>query len=63
MSYENLPNSSHFSAERTGPEESVEMGKRGSAQLADSRDQSGPHGFPAIEEEGPEYLMLIGSEN
>ena len=53
FSYENLPNSSHFSAERTGPEESVEMGKRGSAQLADSRDQSGPHGFPAIEEEGP----------
>ena len=63
LSYENLPNSSHFSAERTGPEESVEMGKRGSAQLADSRDQSGLHGFPAIEEEGPEYLMLIGSGN
>ena len=62
LSYENLPRSStsHFSLERTDPEEYVEMGK-GSVELAYSRDQSGLHGFPAIEEEGPEYLMLIGS--
>ena len=64
LSYENLPrrSTSHFSVERTDPEEYVEMSK-GSVQLAYSRDQSGLHGFPAIEEEGPEYLMLIGSEN
>ena len=64
LSYENLPRSStsHFSVERTDPEEYVEMSK-GSVQLAYSRDQSGLLGFPAIEEEGPEYLMLIGSEN
>ena len=64
LSYENLPSSStsHFSVERTDPKEYVEM-SRGSVQLAYSRDQSGLHGFPAIEEEGPEYLMLIGSEN
>ena len=64
LSYENLPSSStsHFSVERTDPKEYVEMSK-GSVQLAYSRDQSGLHGFPAIEEEGPEYLMLIGSEN
>ena len=68
LSYENLPgsNTSHFSAERTNPEEYVEMGKRRSVQLADSRGQPGLHGFPCIadiEEEGPEYLMLIGSGN
>ena len=65
LSSENLPGSStsHFSAEITDLEEYVEMGKRRSVELADSRDQSGLHGFPAIEEEDPEYLMLIGSEN
>ena len=64
LSYENLPRSStsHFSVERTDPEEYVEMGKR-SVQLVYSRDQSGLHGFPDIEEEGPEYLMRIGSGN
>ena len=47
LSYENLPGSrtSHFSAERTNPEEYVEMGKRRSVQLADSRGQPGLHGF------------------
>ena len=51
LSYENLPRSStsHFSVERTDPEEYVEMGKRESVQLAYSRDQSGLHGFPDIE--------------
>ena len=45
---ENLPGSrtSHFSAERTDPEDYVEMGKRRSVQLADSRGQPGLHGFP-----------------
>ena len=63
LSYENLPRSStsHFSVERTDPEEYVEMGKRRSVQLAYSRDQSGLHGFPDIEEDGPENLILIGS--
>ena len=48
LSYENLPgsNTSHFSAERTNPVEYVEMGKRRSVQLADSRGQPGLHGFP-----------------
>ena len=48
LSYENLPGSrtSYFSAERTNPEEYVEMGKRRSMQLADSRGQPGLHGFP-----------------
>ena len=52
LSHENLPGSStsHFSVERTDPEEYVEMGKR-SVQLAYSRHQSGLHGFPDIEEE------------
>ena len=65
LSYENLPRSStsHFSVERTDPEEYVEMGKRSAVQLAYSRHQSGLHGFPDIEEEGPEYLMIIGSGN
>ena len=64
LSYKNLTRSSksHFSVERTDPEEYVEMGK-GSVQLAYIRDQSGLHGFPDIEEEGPEYLMRIGSGN
>ena len=49
-SYENLPGSStsHFSAERTDPVEYVEMGKRRSVQLADSRVQPGLHGFPGL---------------
>ena len=40
LSYENLPcsSTSHFSVERTDPEEYVEMGKRRSVQLAYSRD-------------------------
>ena len=56
LSYEKLPrgSTSHFSVERTDPGEYVEMGKRRSVQLAYSRDQSGLHGFPDIEEEGPE---------
>ena len=64
LSYENLPPSStsHFSVERTDPEEYVEMGKR-SVQLVYTRDQSGLHGFPDIEEEGSEHLMRIGSGN
>ena len=65
LSYETLSRSStsHFSLERTDPEEYVEMGKRSAVQLACSRHQSGLHGFPDIEEEGPEYLMIIGSGN
>ena len=48
LPYENLPGSStsHFTAERTDPEEYVEMGKRRSVELADSRGQPGDHGFP-----------------
>ena len=49
LSYENIPGSSitsHFSAERTDPEEYVEMGRRRSVQLAGSRVQPGLHGFP-----------------
>ena len=48
LPYENLPGSStsHFSAERIDPEEYVEMGKRRSVELADSRGQPGDHGFP-----------------
>ena len=65
LSYETLSRSStsHFSVERTDPEEYVEMCKRSAVQLAHSRHQSGLHGFPDIEEEGPEYLMIIGSGN
>ena len=50
LSYENRPGSStsHFSAERTNPVEYVEMGKRRSLQLADSRVQPGLHGFPGL---------------
>ena len=48
LSYENLPGSStsHFSAKRTDPEKYVEMSKRRSVHLADSRVQPGLHGFP-----------------
>ena len=48
LPYENLPGSStsHFSAERTDLEEYVEMSKRRTVQLADSRVQPGLHGFP-----------------
>ena len=48
LPYENLPGSStsHFTAEGTDPEEYVEMGKRRSVELADSRGQPGDHGFP-----------------
>ena len=48
LSYENLPGSStsHFSAERTDLEEYVEMSRRRSVQLADSRVQPAFHGFP-----------------
>ena len=65
LSYENLPRSStsHFSVGRTDPEEHVEMCKRSAVQLAYSRHQPGLHGFADIEEEGPEYLMIIGSGN
>ena len=65
LSYENLPRSStsHFSVEKTDPEEYVEMCKRSAVQLAYSRHQPGLHGFADIEEEGPEYLMIIGSGN
>ena len=65
LSHENLPRSStsHFSVERTDPEEYVEMCKRSAVQLAYSRRQSGLHGFPDVEEEGPEYLIIIGSGN
>ena len=50
MSYENLPGSStsHFSAERTDPVDYVEMGKRRSVQLADSRGQPGFHCSPGL---------------
>ena len=65
LSYEKLPrgSTSHFSVEKTDPEEYVEMVKRNAVQLEYSRHQSGLHGFPDIEEEGPEYLMIIGSGN
>ena len=48
LPHENLPGSStsHFPAERTDPEEYVEMGKRRSVELADSRGQPDDHGFP-----------------
>ena len=63
LSYENLPSSStsHFSAERTDPEEYVEMGKTRVVQFADSEDEYGRNALPK-EKEGPGNPFLVKSE-
>ena len=64
FSYENFSGgtSGHFSAERTDPEEYVEMGKRRGVQFADSEDKNGHNGLSKEEEEGPGNLVLVETE-
>ena len=63
FSYENFSGSSsgHFSAERTDPEEYVEMGKRRSVRFSDSEDKNGRNGL-SKEEEDPGNLFLVETE-
>ena len=64
FSYENFSGSSsgHFSAEKTAPEEYVELGKRRGVQFADSEDKNGHNGLYKEEEEGPGNLVLVETE-
>ena len=63
LSYENHPGSStsHFSEERSDPEEYVEMGKTRGVQFADSEDEYGRNALPK-EKEGPGNPFLVEIE-
>ena len=63
LSYENVPGSStnNSSAERTDPEDYVEMGKTRGVQFADSEDKYGRNALPK-EKEGPGNPFVVEIE-